>query len=184
MVTAETDEIAQQKLEEYRAYASPEAGLAHFSSSVGIDLSTFADDEPIPYQQTNSIASVNNKFKEQQLTPTDLKAQHVLGGRYPLIVGSGATVAEKLIQLVDETGIDGFNLTRTVAPESHLDFIRFVIPELQQRGRYKTEYKQGSFRHKLFQQGDRLSSAHPVQQFRCQNSASTANTDLKQKQSA
>lgn len=184
VVTAETDEIAQQKLEEYRAYASPEAGLAHFSSSVGIDLSKFADDEPIPYQQTNSIASINNKFKEQQLTPTDLKAQHVLGGRYPLIVGSGATVAEKLIQLVDETGIDGFNLTRTVAPESHQDFIRFVIPELQQRGRYKTEYKQGSFRHKLFQQGDRLSSVHPVQQFRCQNSASTANTDLKQKQSA
>ncbi|WP_312532824.1 LLM class flavin-dependent oxidoreductase, partial [Acinetobacter variabilis] len=184
VVTAETDELAQQKLEEYRFYASPEAGLAHFSSSVGIDLSTFADDEPIPYQQTNSIASVNNKFKEQQLTPTDLKAQHVLGGRYPLIVGSGATVAEKLIQLVDETGIDGFNLTRTVAPESHLDFIRFVIPELQQRGSYKTEYKQGSFRHKLFQQGDRLSSVHPVQQFRCQNSASTANTDLKQKQSA
>ena len=95
-------------------------------------------------------------------------------------MGSGATVAEKLIQLVDETGIDGFNLTRTVAPESHLDFIRFVIPELQQRGSYKTEYKQGSFRHKLFQQGDRLSIVHPVQQFRCQNSASTANTDLKQ----
>ncbi|HCL59134.1 MAG TPA: LLM class flavin-dependent oxidoreductase [Acinetobacter sp.] len=184
IVTAETDELAQQKLDEYRAYASPEAGLAHYSSSVGIDLSKFADDEPIPYKKTNSIATVNDKFKEQQITPNDLKAQHVLGGRYPLIVGSGATVAEKLIQLIDETGIDGFNLTRTVAPESHQDFIQFVIPELQQRGRYKTEYERGSFRHKLFQQGDRLSSVHPVQQFRCQNSASTANTDLKQKQSA
>jgi Coenzyme F420-dependent N5,N10-methylene tetrahydromethanopterin reductase and related flavin-dependent oxidoreductases len=38
VVTAETDELAQQKLDEYRAYASPEAGLAHYSSSVGIDL--------------------------------------------------------------------------------------------------------------------------------------------------
>ena len=184
VVTAETDELAQQKLDEYRSYASPEAGLAHFSSSVGIDLSKFADDEAIPYQKTNSIASVNSKFKEQQITPNDLKAQHVLGGRYPLIVGSGATVAEKLIQLIDETGIDGFNLTRTVAPESHQDFIRLVIPELQQRGRYKTAYEQGSLRHKLFQQGDRLSASHPVQQFRCQSSASTSNSNLKQKQSA
>ena len=184
VVTAETDELAQQKLDEYSSYASPEAGLAHFSSSVGIDLSKFADDEAIPYQKTNSIASVNNKFKEQQITPNDLKAQHVLGGRYPLIVGSGATVAEKLIQLIDETGIDGFNLTRTVAPESHQDFIRLVIPELQQRGRYKTAYEQGSLRHKLFQQGDRLSASHPVQQFRCQSSASTSNSNLKQKQSA
>lgn len=184
VVTAETDELAQQKLDEYRSYASPEAGLAHFSSSVGIDLSKFADDEAIPYQKTNSIASVNSKFKEQQITPNDLKAQHVLGGRYPLIVGSGATVAEKLIQLIDETGIDGFNLTRTVAPESHQDFTRLVIPELQQRGRYKTAYEQGSLRHKLFQQGDRLSVSHPVQQFRCQSSASTSNSNLKQKQSA
>lgn len=184
VVTAETDELAQQKLDEYILYASPEAGLAHFSSSVGLDLSQFADDETIPYQQTNSIASVNNKFKEQSISKNDLKAQHVLGGRYPLIVGSGATVAEKLIQLIDDTGIDGFNLTRTVAPESHHDFIQWVIPELQQRGRYKTEYENGSLRHKLFQQGDRLSASHPVQQFRCQSTASTSNSNLNQKQTA
>lgn len=178
VVTAETDELAQQKLDEYIRYASPEAGLAHFSSSVGMDLSQFADDETIPYQQTNSIASVNNKFKEQSISKNDLKAQHILGGRYPLIVGSGATVAEKLIQLMDDTGIDGFNLTRTVAPESHHDFIQWVIPELQQRGRYKTEYENGSLRHKLFQQGNRLSASHPVQQFRCQSTASTSNSNL------
>ena len=184
VVTAETDELAQQKLDEYIRYASPEAGLAHFSSSVGMDLSQFADDETIPYQKTNSIASVNNKFKEQSISKNDLKAQHVLGGRYPLIVGSGAIVAEKLIQLMDDTGIDGFNLTRTVAPESHHDFIQWVIPELQQRGRYKTEYENGSLRHKLFQQGDRLSASHPVQQFRCQSTASTSNSNLNQKQTA
>ena len=184
VVTAETDELAQQKLDEYIRYASPEAGLAHFSSSVGMDLSQFADDETIPYQKTNSIASVNNKFKEQSISKNDLKAQHVLGGRYPLIVGSGATVAEKLIQLIDDTGIDGFNLTRTVAPESHHDFIQWVIPELQQHGRYKTEYENGSLRHKLFQQGDRLSASHPVQQFRCQSTASTSNSNLNQKQTA
>lgn len=184
VVTAETDDLAQQKLDEYISYASPEAGLAHFSSSVGIDLSKFADDEAIPYQKTNSIASVNNKFKEQKITKNDLKAQHVLGGRYPLIVGSGATVAEKLIQLMDETGIDGFNLTRTVAPESHHDFIQLVIPELQQRGRYKTAYEYGSLRHKLFQQGDHLSASHPIQQFRCQSSDANSDQINIQKQSA
>lgn len=181
VVTAETDQLAQDKLAEYQAYASPEAGLAHYSSSVGIDLSKFAEDEAIPYQKTNSIASVNNKFKEQSITVNDLKAQHRLGGRYPLIVGSGPTVAEKLIQLIDETGIDGFNLTRTVAPESHHDFIRWVIPELQQRGRYKTAYEHGTLRHKLIQHGDHLAVEHPVNQFRYQTSnqetESSLNTD-------
>lgn len=185
VVTAETDALAQEKLAEYIRYASPEAGLAHYSSSVGIDLSKFADDEAIPYQKTNSIASVNQKFKEQSITRNDLKVQHVLGGRYPLIVGSGATVAEQLIQWIDETGIDGFNLTRTVAPESHQDFIRYVIPELQQRGRYKTSYSAGSLRHKLFQQGDHLAVQHPVQQFRCLSSNSTLDlTTHSEKQTA
>lgn len=169
VVTAETDQLAQEKLAEYTQYANPEAGLAHFSSSVGIDLAQFADDEAIPYQKTNSIASVNNKFKEQKITRNDLKKQHQLGGRYPLIVGSGATVAEKLIQLIDDTGVDGFNLTRTVAPESHHDFIRLVIPELQQRQRFKTSYEQGSLRHKLIQRGDLLPQEHPVERFRCHN---------------
>lgn len=168
VITAETDELAQQKLAEYISYASPEAGLAHFSSSIGIDLSQFADDEAIPYQKTNSIASVNQRFKSQKITPNDLKAQLKLGGRYPLSVGSGASIATQLIQYLDETGIDGFNLTRTVAPESHHDFIRYVIPELQQRGRYKTAYRQGSLRHKLFQNGDLLPHTHPVEQYRCQ----------------
>ena len=185
VVTAETDALAQEKLAEYIGYASPEAGLAHYSSSVGIDLSKFADDEAIPYQKTNSIASVNQKFKEQSITRNDLKAQHVLGGRYPLIVGSGATVAEQLIQWIDETGIDGFNLTRTVAPESHQDFIHYVIPELQQRGRYKTSYCEGSLRHKLFQQGDHLAVHHPVQQFRRLSSTSTSDiTTHSEKQTA
>ena len=167
VVTGETEQIAQEKLAEYRQYASPEAGLAHYASSVGMDLSKFADDEIIPYQKSNSIASVNEKFKTQQITKNDLKNQHVLGGRYPLIVGSGSHVAQQLIRLLDDTGIDGFNLTRTVAPESHQDFIRLVVPELQQRGRYKTEYQAGSLRHKLHQQGDRLAASHPADAFRC-----------------
>ncbi|QOW46389.1 MULTISPECIES: LLM class flavin-dependent oxidoreductase [Acinetobacter] len=177
VVTAETDQLAQEKLAEYASYASPEAGLAHFSSSVGIDLSKYADDEAIPYQQTNSIASVNNKFKENKITPNDLKAQHKLGGRYPLIVGSGETVAKRLIQLIDETGIDGFNLTRTVAPESHHDFIRLVIPELQQRGRFKTEYASGTLRSKIFNHGDHLTAQHPASHFRCQSSTDKQNTE-------
>lgn len=116
---------------------------------------------------------MNEKFRAQQISKNDLKNQHVLGGRYPLIVGSGHDVAEQLIQLIDSTGIDGFNLTRTVAPESHHDFIRFVIPELQQRGRFKTAYKTGSFRQKISGYGDLLPLTHPVEQYRCSSSTSS-----------
>ena len=170
VVTAETDQLAQEKLQEYIQYASPEAGIAHFSSSIGTDLGHLNDDDAIPYKKTNSIVSVNERFKENKVTLADLKAQHILGGRYPLFVGSGASVAQQLIDFIDISGLDGFNLTRTVCPESHQDFIQYVIPELQQRGRYKTAYSDGSLRNKLFNAGDHLQNTHPAQQFRCQSS--------------
>ena len=62
--------------------------------------------------------------------------------------------------------MDGFNLTRTVVPESFEDFIDIVVPELQNRGLHKSSYTQGSLRHKLFGKGDRLSDQHPAARWR------------------
>ncbi len=74
--------------------------------------------------------------------------QHALGGRYITVVGSPQQVADELESWIAETGLDGFNLTRIVTPESYVDFIELVIPELQRRGSYKTAYDNGSLREK------------------------------------
>ena len=70
------------------------------------------------------------------------------------VVGSPEHVADELESWIAETGLDGFNLTRVVTPESYEDFIEWVIPELQRRGSYKTAYDHGSLRQKLFTEGD------------------------------
>ena len=89
-----------------------------------------------------------------------------LGSRYPAIVGDAAHVADELQSWVAETGIDGFNLARTVTPECHEAFVDLVVPELQRRGVYKTAYAPGSLRHKLHGEGDRLPARHAAQAFR------------------
>jgi hypothetical protein len=66
-----------------------------------------------------------------------------------------------MIEWVDETGIDGFNLVRTAEPAGLASIVDLVVPELQNRGAYKTAYREGSLRNKLFGHGDRLSDAHP-----------------------
>ena len=63
-------------------------------------------------------------------------------------------MADELESWIEETGLDGFNLTRIVTPESYVDFIDLVVPELQRRGSYKTAYDVGSLRQKLFTEGD------------------------------
>ncbi|WP_323163453.1 NtaA/DmoA family FMN-dependent monooxygenase, partial [Pseudomonas viridiflava] len=161
VIVAATEALAQEKHAEYRRHASAEAGVAHFAASTGIDFSQYELDEPIQYVKSNAIQSATKNLKNNDWTRQKLLDQHALGGRYITVIGAPEQVADELESWIAETGLDGFNLTRIVTPESYEDFIDLVIPELQRRGSYKTAYEDGSLRRKLFPQGtDRLPPQH------------------------
>lgn len=166
VIPGRTRAEAEDKRDEYLTHASPEAGLAHFSASTGIDFARFGLDDPIPYGPTNAIQSATEAAAKRRLTKRDLLAELALGGRYASIVGDAAAIADELQSWVDEAEIDGFNLSRLVVPESYTDFVELVVPELQDRGIYKTRYAEGSLRHKLFGQSDRLPDRHAAATFR------------------
>jgi hypothetical protein len=85
-----------------------------------------------------------------------------LGSRNPAIVGSAEEIADDLIAWVEETDIDGFNLSRIVTPESLEDFVDLVVPILRERGAYKHDYLPGTLREKLFGQSRLLPPRHPA----------------------
>ncbi|MEZ5597705.1 MAG: hypothetical protein R3E84_15185 [Pseudomonadales bacterium] len=89
-----------------------------------------------------------------------------MGGASPVLVGLSTTVAEEMIALVETAGVDGFNFTYTVAPESITGFIDRVVPKLQNRGAYKTSYGLGTLREKLPARGPRPSSPYPAAAYR------------------
>ena len=166
MIADRSQKAAEEKLAEYRRYANPEAGLAHFSASTGIDFSRYGLDEPITYGTSNAIQSATQLAQQRGWTKRQLLQELAIGGRYPVIVGDGSQVADELASWIEEGEIDGFNLTRTVTPESYEDFIDVVVPALQDRGIYKTAYAEGSLRNKLYGQGDRLPARHSGASFR------------------
>ncbi|MBV4460906.1 LLM class flavin-dependent oxidoreductase [Pseudomonas sp. COR58] len=166
VIVGETEEAAWAKHAEYLSYASAEAGVAHFSASTGIDFSGYAFDEPIQYVKSNAIQSATKNLQNNDWTLRKLLEQHALGGRYITVVGSPQQVADELESWIAETGLDGFNLTRIVTPESYVDFIDLVIPELQRRGSYKTAYDDGSLREKLFRAGAQLPQQHTGSSYR------------------
>jgi FMN-dependent oxidoreductase (nitrilotriacetate monooxygenase family) len=169
VVPGATQAEARDKHADYLHYASREAGLAHFAASTGIDFAQYDLDEPIDYAPGNAIESAARTAKAQGWTRRKLLDMFALGGRYPAIVGTPAQIADELQQWVDEADVDGFNLSRTVVPESYADFVDLVVPELQDRGIYKTAYADGSLRHKLFNAGDRLPARHAGAAFRQQS---------------
>lgn len=166
VIVGATEELAWTKHAEYLSYASAEAGVAHFSASTGIDFSQYEIDEPIQYVKSNAIQSATKHLQNNDWTRRKLLEQHALGGRYITVVGSPQQVADELESWIAETGLDGFNLTRIVTPESYEDFIELVIPELQRRGSYKTAYDDGTLREKLFQREAFLPGQHTGSAFR------------------
>jgi FMN-dependent oxidoreductase (nitrilotriacetate monooxygenase family) len=171
VVVAPTDAQAQDKLAEYREYASSEGALAHYSASIGVDFSKYGPDEPIRFVKTNALRSnleaITVRSRDTEWTPRKLLEMMVLGSRQAPIVGSPSRVADELQAWVDEADVDGFNLSRTVVPECVEDFVAMVVPELQSRGVMKRAYAPGTLRQKLFGGvGGRLPPTHPAARYR------------------
>ncbi len=170
VVVGRTEKEAQDKLEDYRHHASVEASLAHYSSSIGIDLSKYGLDEPIEQLTTNANQSALAAITKQAAEPVTVRqitGQMVLGSRIKPVVGAPEQIADHLQMWIKEAGIDGFNLARTVAPESLRDFVDLVVPVLQERGLFKADYAEGPLRQKLFGgENGRLTASHPAAAFR------------------
>jgi FMN-dependent oxidoreductase (nitrilotriacetate monooxygenase family) len=172
VIVAATEAEAKDKYEEYREYVSPEGSLVLLSGWSGMDLSRYSLDDPIEYVKSNFIDSIAKRMATH--TPgkvwrvRDLAQFGSVGGRGAFIVGSPTQVADELMSWVEEADVDGFNISRVVVPEGLSAFVDLVVPELQNRGMYKTDYAEGSFREKLFGTGHaRLPTTHPAAQFRC-----------------
>jgi len=168
VITGRTDAQAQDKYMEYQRYVSSEAALAHAAASLGIDFAKYDLDEPIDAGKSQAIVSnveAMTRAAGPQWTKRKLLEQMVLGSRQAPLVGSAERVADELIAWTQQAGVDGFNLSRTVAPECFEDFIALVVPILQERGAYKRAYRSGSLREKLFDRA-LLPASHTAAQFR------------------
>jgi FMN-dependent oxidoreductase (nitrilotriacetate monooxygenase family) len=169
VVVGRTEKEAQDKLEDYRRHASIEASLAHYSASVGIDFSKYGLDDPIEQASTNANQSALAAITKQASKPMTLRQiidQMVLGSRMKPVVGSPQQIADDMQTWIEDAGIDGFNIARTVTPESLRDFVDLVVPVLQERGLFKADYAEGPLRQKLFGGNGRLAASHPAAQFR------------------
>lgn len=168
IVTGKTEAEAREKFEDYRRYVSSEAALVHAAASLGIDFAKYDLDEPIETGKSNAIVSnveAVTRSAGPQWTKRKLLEQMVLGSRQAPMIGSAEQIADQLANWSREAGIDGFNLSRTVVPECFDDIISLVIPILQERGLYKTAYKDGPLRQKLFG-SPRLPNRHIAAGFR------------------
>ncbi len=160
-----TEAEAKAKEAEYFEVLSVEAGLAHISGNVGVDLSDIDPDRPLDELRTEGVQGLVKALIDSAPAGTRTFADLVrsnLAGQF--LTGSAEQVADA-IQKRFEQGVDGFNIITSVLPGTITDFVDGVVPILQERGLMQTEYSPGPLRQKLFGQ-TRLPDSHPAARHR------------------
>jgi alkanesulfonate monooxygenase SsuD/methylene tetrahydromethanopterin reductase-like flavin-dependent oxidoreductase (luciferase family) len=168
VIVGRTNSEATEIRMECERHTNQEGNIAGRATATGIDYSKYALDAPVPNVKTNagqSIAAALATGAEKPLTVGDLGKFGP--GRDFFVVGSASSVADQIIDLCGDVGIDGLNITRALEPLVLQNFCRLLVPELQTRGVFKREYAPGTMREKLFPDiGPRLPSRHPAARHR------------------
>ena len=153
VVVGDTIEEAREKRALLDSKVHYDSAIASLSIALGVDASKFDPDGPLPeIPETNAGQSSREKMiqmaEEDGLTVRQL-AQRAGGYSGLALVGTPETIADDMQQWLLEKGCDGFNVMFPFLPHGLDDFVDGVVPELQRRGIFRTEYKGHTLRENL-----------------------------------
>jgi FMN-dependent oxidoreductase (nitrilotriacetate monooxygenase family) len=157
-VLGETEAIARERLEYLNALVHPEAGLSTLSSHTGINLAAYPLDTP--------MTEVLRDLKERNVpTPLHMFTMAMqgetltlgeLGRRYgtnvafvPQWAGTGEQIADQIETHFKAGAADGFIISAAFLPGAYDEFVDQVVPILQARGLFRTEYEGRTLRDHL-----------------------------------
>jgi alkanesulfonate monooxygenase len=130
-----------------------DSGIASLSIALGHDASTFDPDSPLPeIPDTNASksgqAQVIKVAREEGLTIRQL-AQRYGGYTGLAFVGTPQTIADEMAEWLETRGSDGFNVVFPYLPQGLDDVVDRLVPELQRRGLFRSEYSGSTLREHL-----------------------------------
>ncbi|MBR0645343.1 LLM class flavin-dependent oxidoreductase [Roseomonas hellenica] len=149
MVVGETESIAQEKYAYLQSLIDPEAQRMLNSSLIGADLTKHQTAEAVAAAQGNQGISGSHDRLLQQVAQDGISFAQAASKPRGLLVGTGTDIADQLEDYFTAGACDGFIIWPTIFPGMFEDFCRVVVPELQRRGLFRTEYKADTLRGNL-----------------------------------
>jgi alkanesulfonate monooxygenase len=153
VVVGESVEEARAKRAHLDSLVHYDSGIGSLNSALNHDVSGFDPDGPLPeIPATNASHSAYDRVvsaaRRENLTIRQLAARVGSYGGLAF-VGTPASIADEMEVWLHERGSDGFNIMFPYLPEGLDDFVGKVVPELQRRGLFRTEYEGATLRENL-----------------------------------
>ncbi|MEV8504850.1 LLM class flavin-dependent oxidoreductase [Actinoplanes sp. NPDC051475] len=144
-----TEAEARELDAELNRLIRPEFALPGLAELLGVDVGDLRLDEELPayLPEEDEIEGaksrrtlVVNLGRRERLTVRRIIARLGGGRGHLTFAGTPAQVADAIEQWYDAGAADGFNIMPPVLPSSLEHFVDEVVPILQERGRFRTEY--------------------------------------------
>ncbi|MGV3549252.1 LLM class flavin-dependent oxidoreductase [Rhizobium sp.] len=153
VIIGDTVEAARAKRARLDSLVHFDSGIASLSIALGHDVAAFDLDAPLPdIPETNASKSSRDQVikvaQEEGLTVRQL-AQRYGGYSGLAFVGTPQTVADEMATWLDGKGSDGFNVVFPFLPQGLDDVVDRLVPELQRRGLFRTDYAGATLRDHL-----------------------------------
>jgi FMN-dependent oxidoreductase (nitrilotriacetate monooxygenase family) len=154
LVVGATKAAAEEKYRRLQDLIQPEFGVSFLSEYFGFDLSGYPLDGPVPDVDASLADKGRLKLLVDMARRDDLSIrqlyQRAVGQRgHRVICGTPAQIADALASWFEGGACDGFNIMPLTFPAGLDDIVDNVIPELQRRGLFRTEYEGRTLRENL-----------------------------------
>jgi len=153
VVVGDSMEEAKEKRARLDSLVHYDSAIASLSIALGTDASKFDPDRPLP-DVPESNASQSGRARtialaqRENLTVRQL-AQRLGGYAGPALLGTPEIIADQMEEWLTTNACDGFNIMFPYLPGGVDDFVERVVPELQRRRLFRTEYEGKTLRENL-----------------------------------
>ncbi|HEU0256933.1 MAG TPA: NtaA/DmoA family FMN-dependent monooxygenase [Microbacteriaceae bacterium] len=165
-IVADTESEVADKVRWVREHQiTPQTAIAFVEALWGTDLSGYDPDGPLP--ATDPVVQVTGEtrgagFRAAQAAQTAAKwralaEEHKFSIRELVIhlnsrrgiAGTAEGIADQLVPYATQHAVDGFNITPWLIPSGLDDIVNKLVPALQERGIYWSEYPSDTLRGNL-----------------------------------
>lgn len=158
VMLGETENIAREKREYIFAGIDEQTALSRTGKQIGIDLTKVPKNSK--YDDLEDLGSPGGSrdvfletMAKEDLTVLETARRFAYNDLGPEIVGTAEQVADQMQHMFENWGNDGFILNPGILPKSYEEFVRAVVPILQERGLYREDYEGTTLREHIKQRG-------------------------------
>ncbi|HXP53584.1 MAG TPA: NtaA/DmoA family FMN-dependent monooxygenase [Streptosporangiaceae bacterium] len=152
-----TEAEAQRRASQLEELASPEFRWQNALYTAGLDPDAFDPDVPLPAElwATGSAPSSRAEllYRAARARPDaslrEIAGQMTGGAGQTHFIGTPEQLADHVIAWQDAGAVDGFTIMGSTLPYELTAFVDHVVPILQRRGRFRTEYTGPTLRDHL-----------------------------------